>query len=120
MKTFKGGPLFCGAIMSDFIAIKIALDEIERCLEDYASGWKNESARQAIIQHIIKIENEAGRNSYISEKLGSLMDWIDRLYSVKKWKPWGSLEEIKHFAFMDCEKIRMYLPQIEAEAHDVH
>ena len=48
----------------------------------------------------------------MSEKLGSLTGWVDCLYSVKKWKPWGSADE-SIFAFDECEKIRMYMPQIE-------
>jgi hypothetical protein len=99
--------------MSDVAVTKLALEEIQRCLKDYASGWKNEEARQTINRLIQKIEAEVGWSPYVSEKLVSLTGWVDCLYSVKKWKPWGSTEQVRYFAFLECEKIRMYMPQIE-------
>jgi multidrug resistance efflux pump len=99
--------------MLDSKDIEAAVDELERNLEDYTAGWRNDEALRSTSMLISRIKTKASWNLYISEKLCSLSGWLAALYSERKWRRYGSLEQVKNFAFQECEKIRMYLPQLE-------
>lgn len=99
--------------MADIQRVKESVNQIQLALCDYACGWKNDDALRTIAQLVRVIECEIGWSPYVAEKLGSLETWVGMLYSVKRWKPWGSTAQIKSFAFQECAKIRMYLPRIE-------
>lgn len=70
--------------MADFQIIRKAVDEIERTLRDFSLGWRNEDALHNIESQARTIRSEASSMTYIDEKLSSLLDWVEKLYSPKK------------------------------------
>lgn len=100
------------------------VDRIEKVMDEYEGGWQNTDARRIIQSTIWEIRHQVGMmegyragevgqeflfdHGYISEKLGSLNENADKLYSSRKHARSGGVDEVKRQAMGDCSRLRKY------------
>ncbi|MGB9073566.1 MAG: hypothetical protein WCC22_13070 [Terriglobales bacterium] len=115
-KNIEAGPI---------AACVAAVDRIENALDEYAAGWKNTDALSIIgtaireIGHRVNFGVEGYRmcvdghvfefdHGYAREKLSSLKEEVDALYSPRKHERWGGVDTVKRHARSNCCKLRSY------------
>ena len=98
------------------------VDRIEKVMNQYEGGWQNNDALRIIRSTVWEIRHRVGMmegyrvgevdqdfdHGYISEKLGSLNENADKLYSSRKHARSGGVDEVKRQAMGDCLLLRKY------------
>lgn len=94
--------------------IRRAVSRIEGALSEFQAGFDNREAKRIIGREIDYI---AARLTVQTGKLASLREWIDILYSPRKWARWGGTEKVELLARHDCASLNSIAAQLEhAEA----
>jgi hypothetical protein len=100
------------------------VQKIEKAMDENEGGWQNIDARQIIQSTIWEIGHQVGMkegyrageagqgvlldHGYVTEKLGSLNEEVDKLYSPRKHAMAGGVDDVKRQAMGDCSRLRMY------------
>ena len=83
-----------------------AVEEIENILYDFSHGWYNKEAK-AKIYILLNMIIHSTTDGYILEKISSIRNFIDILYSDRKHEKYEQGDEqVKHYILMDCTNIR--------------
>jgi hypothetical protein len=103
--------MLASAIMFDtapnWEKVDTSAEAIRKGLDEWATGWANQTALQDLRRHIAAIRQETG-DHYIREKVASLSTWLDILFSPRKHIKYGGEQQVKEYARTDCYKIHMY------------
>ena len=107
--------------MTPLIAL---VEAIERAMDEYTAGWRNDDALRIISRAIQDIRFQSDRmegycaldgnrellfdHGYVREKLSALTGEADRLYSLRKQAIAGGIDEVKRQAMGDCSRLSTY------------
>jgi hypothetical protein len=100
------------------------VQKLEKAIDENDAGWQNTDARRSTQSMIWEIWNQLGTKEgyrageegheirfdqgYVIEKLGSLNEEVDKLYSQRKHAMAGGVDGVKSQAMGDCARLRMY------------
>src|SRR5450755_1183441 len=110
------------------------VQKIEKAMDENEGGWQNTDARRNIQSTIWEIRHQVGRmegyrageagqellfdHGYLSKKLSSLNDEVDKLYSPRKHATAGGVDDVKRQAMGDCSLLRKYFGKPWVQAFD--
>jgi hypothetical protein len=110
------------------------VQKIEKAIDENGAGWQNTDARRSTQSMIWEIRNQLGTKEgfrageeghevlfdqgYVSEKLGSLNEEVDKLYSPRKHAMAGGVDAVKRQAMGDCARLRMYFGRAWIQTFD--
>jgi hypothetical protein len=110
------------------------VQKIEKAMDENEGGSQNTDAQRIIQSKIWEIRHQVGMmegyrageagqellfdHGYVSEKLGSLNEEVDKLYSPRKHARAGGVDEVKRQATGDCSRLRMYFGRPWVQAFD--
>jgi len=88
----------------------ILIDNIEEAIKNNTPGWENTDA----IDKINSILNQLTdfRISPANEKISSIREWVNILYSPRKSERYGGVDKVKLFIFHDCVSLRQIIQKI--------
>ena len=93
--------------VTDWEKVDSNADAIRKGMDEWATGWANQTALQELRRHIAAIRDATG-DTYIREKVASLSAWLDILFSPRKHLKYGGEQQVKQHARTDCYKIHTY------------
>jgi hypothetical protein len=109
--------------------------KIEEAIDEYCGGSQNTDAQRIIQSTIWEIRHRVGmmeeswtgeagqklpfnHDGYVSEKLSSLKEGVDNLFSPRKYARAGGVDQVKRQALGDCSRLRTYFGRPWVQAFD--
>jgi|SRR5215213_634597 len=86
------------------------LKQLEKKLDQYQPGYANSEVTQSFKDILKELSNTAeAPSNLVDEKLGSIRELLDVLYSERKHQRRGGVENVKAQILMDVESLKMIL-----------
>ena len=105
--------------MRDLEATLKAVETIRNIIETYSAGWRNEEALKAVEAELFRLGVD-NSDPYILEKIGSIKERANILYSPRKVERYGGVENVRSQIYGDCNSIRSAATRLARTNDDEH
>lgn len=85
------------------------VEELEELIE--TGGWPNVESSNRVKKILFALSTSELFNGYIREKLSSIENYSDILFSTRKFENYGGHDKVAHILRMDCSNLRSAIKQ---------